>query len=119
MNTTDKMAEMLKQLRAEYLASIPAKIAEIRREIERGDVAGIRESFHKLKGTGKTYGLPEVSELAAVVERVCLQAPEHGTRAGELGLELLDAVYAAHRAGGGYPLERDPAFLAVQKLLPA
>ena len=64
--------ELLKSLQTDYVAALPNKIAIIKSQIKSGDIKALRESFHKFKGTGRTYGLPEVSELAELVERLCI-----------------------------------------------
>lgn len=111
------MEELLKALQADYLAGLPAKIATIRGFIDRGDLHEIRDSFHKLKGTGKTYGMPEVSELAALVERVCIDTPAQSVPAGELGLRLLTAVHSARVRKAEHPLADDPHFQSLRRLL--
>ncbi len=62
------------ELRTEYLASFPQKFSEIESHLKAREFVRLREDFHKLKGTGKTYGIPEISELCAVVEKICLNA---------------------------------------------
>ena len=56
----------LGQLIDSYLKSLPEKILVIASQVQAKETGNVRESFHKLKGTGKTYGFPEVSELAGV-----------------------------------------------------
>lgn len=73
MSQTDEgFQELLKQLRTDYLTALPAKFVVIGAQISAGDIVELRESFHKLKGTGKTYGVPEVSEVSAEAEEACL-----------------------------------------------
>ena len=73
--------DLLKNLQVDYVAAIPNKIAQIRAQVRNADVPALRESFHKFKGTGRTYGLPEVSELAEVVERICIDTPDRAVLA--------------------------------------
>ncbi len=68
--------ELLKSLHKEYLTSLPSKIDSIAQQAIKGSAAELRESFHKLKGTGRTYGMPEVSELATLVEDLCAEFPK-------------------------------------------
>ena len=68
--------DMMAELQTEYVASIPEKIATIKGHFEAGDIALVQDDFHKLKGTGKTYGLPEVTDLAKEMEQICKTTPD-------------------------------------------
>lgn len=68
--------QMMAELRTEYLASFPQKFIDIETHLAARDFSRLREDFHKLKGTGKTYGIPEISTLCAIVENLCLNAVE-------------------------------------------
>lgn len=63
------------QLRREYLAEAGTRIAELRADIDgfRGGAAGaltsLRTRFHRLVGSGGSYGFPEVSSAAREAER--------------------------------------------------
>lgn len=109
--------ELLKNLQAEYLSSLPAKIANIREQLSKGDPVAMRESFHKLKGTGRTYGLPEVSELAAAVEEICAKHVNHASTAVQHALGLLEEIHSVRVKRQEFPLENDSRFQAIRKLL--
>lgn len=66
-----KLSEILAELKVEYRSSFPRKIQKLRDTLATGDLDLLREEFHKLKGTGKTYGFPEVSVLCEVMEFAC------------------------------------------------
>jgi len=110
--------DLLKSLQQEYLSSIPEKIKIITAQIEALDVSNVRESFHKLKGTGKTYGIPEVSELGAVVESICLGHPVNSLPAGTLAVAILRDIHTARIEGASYDLNKDTRLAVLQKLLP-
>jgi HPt (histidine-containing phosphotransfer) domain-containing protein len=109
--------EMLKSLQREYLASLPGKIALIEGLIQAKDQNNVRESFHKLKGTGKTYGLPEVSEVGAIVEAICIERPVNSLAAGALALAVLRDIHDAHSGTKVYVFADDTRFAELQKLL--
>lgn len=111
--------DLLKSLQKDYLASLPEKVVKIRQQIDAASAADLRESFHKLKGTGRTYGLPEVSELAAAVESVCLARPNEAVVAATHAIALLESIHAAHSGSGAFSLQQDPRFAEIRKLLPA
>jgi HPt (histidine-containing phosphotransfer) domain-containing protein len=109
--------ELLKTLHQDYLSSLPKKIVSIREQIQAGNPSDLRESFHKLKGTGRTYGMPEVSELSAVVEEVCSDYPQNAVTAAGHALGILQDIHAARVSGKHHDVEADPRFALIRKLL--
>lgn len=85
--------EMMQQLKSDYLSSLPEKITEIQTRVQEGKVRELREDFHKLKGTGKTYGLPEISQLAEAVEKICCKQPDKAVEASQIAVQLLKGIY--------------------------
>lgn len=73
-------------LRASYLAGLEAKAENLARALERGDWPGVDRLAHDLRGSGGTYGFPEISQQA--------QAAEEATpvRKGLLAEALLQEV---------------------------
>ena len=70
----DLHAEAYRELQREYLAELPTAIADLRQNIEamrRGEdvVAELRTGFHRLAGSGGSYGFPEISEIARAAEQ--------------------------------------------------
>lgn len=63
------------QLRREYLAEAGSRIAELRADVDalRGGrpeaLAALRTRFHRLVGSGGSYGFPEISSAAREAER--------------------------------------------------
>ncbi len=110
-------ADLLKSLAQEYLAALPEKIAKIEEQIRAQSPEQLRESFHKLKGTGKTYGFPEVSELAQVVEDICKDQPVHALKAAEDAVQLLRDIHATRQSQQSFDCTSDARFVTMQKLL--
>jgi HPt (histidine-containing phosphotransfer) domain-containing protein len=109
--------EMIKSLQREYLSGLPEKIALIENLISRQENAAIRDSFHKLKGTGRTYGLPEVSTLGELVEEVCIRRPVNTVNAANLGVAILREIHASRGRQVAFDLQHDPRLQSLQKLL--
>jgi HPt (histidine-containing phosphotransfer) domain-containing protein len=63
------------QLQREYLAELPGMLLLIRNEIDRfrqGDIgaaASLRTRFHRLAGSGGSYGFPAISAAARETEQ--------------------------------------------------
>ncbi len=77
----------LDQLKQAYLAALPGKIEEIETAAAavRGDpfppealegLQSLYQQAHKLSGSGGTFGLSEISDLAGEVETACLAMQE-------------------------------------------
>ncbi|MBX3022146.1 MAG: Hpt domain-containing protein [Bdellovibrionales bacterium] len=111
--------DLLKSLQKDYLASLPDKVVTIRTQIESASTSELRESFHKLKGTGRTYGLPEVSELAELVEGICISRPTDAVVASTHAVAILHDIHGAYSAGNAFNLHQDARYAQIRKLLPA
>jgi chemotaxis protein histidine kinase CheA len=109
--------KMMEELRAEYLAAMPQKFIDIGEHISKKDIAVLREDFHKLKGTGKTYGMGEISELGEVVEKICLTKNEQALHAAEVGLKLLMAIHKMRLTKKPFAIQDNAEFLEIKKLV--
>jgi hypothetical protein len=70
--SADLLDEAYRDLQREYLSELPKALADLRRNIEafrRGeDVSSeLKTGFHRLAGSGGSYGFPEISEIARYV----------------------------------------------------
>ena len=83
---SDPVAEALRELRREYHAEAPARVAELERGLaalaagEEGAETGLTVLFHRLAGSGGAYGFPQVSATARQLERL-LRSEPHWTPA--------------------------------------
>ena len=78
------LAEQLRALRLEYLAASAARIEELRQlrsDLARdqgASLSALRQAFHRLAGSGGSYGFPRVSassrEGEALLQRVAAAA---------------------------------------------
>ena len=108
------MDDLLKSLKADYVAELPAKIAAIQALLRESRVEDVRDAFHKLKGTGRTYGLPEISELAAVIEDTCRDNPAAGLAYAEVAVLILPDIVHARRSDRAYDLAADARFATLK-----
>jgi len=119
--TDEMMEEYFVQLRREYLVEAPARLGELRKDLaairagEPEAVDSLKSRFHKLAGSGGSYGFPAISEASREAEE---WLGEHH-RPDEAGIAFLagavgrvaDAFDAAARELG-FPVDpqRAPAF---------
>lgn len=82
-----ELEQALAQLRREYVAESPARLQELRKDIaafRAGEADASRSlsvRFHRLAGSGGSYGLPEISEVGREMERWLKTGPAPGPEA--------------------------------------
>jgi len=102
----EKLSEILAELKAEYIQKFPAKVTKIEVLFQKEDWDDLREEFHKLKGTGLTYGFPEVSILCEALEVRCTRRPVDSAVL-RLCFPLFQRMQAAWAEGRLYDLKPD------------
>lgn len=103
-------AKMMEKLKEEYVDTLPEKIHDIESHFKSERIDYLKEDFHKLKGTGKTYGLPEISTLAEVVERLCVLNPEVAFNVIPDALNLLREIHASRSTDNELNIDADSRF---------
>ena len=72
---TDEMDELLQGLRREYLTEAPARLGELRKDLaalragEPDATASLRGRFHRLAGSGGSYGFTAISSASREAEQ--------------------------------------------------
>jgi HPt (histidine-containing phosphotransfer) domain-containing protein len=107
--------KMMIELRVDYVASFPNKIKEIQSHHQTQDLERLRDDFHKLKGTGKTYGIPEISDFGLVFEKLCLKK-HPSAEFVPFACELLQLIYQHRVELRPYDVEQNTEFLKWKKL---
>lgn len=70
-NTPSKkqdLSTVLSDLKKDYLAKLPLKILRLKELTQAENWEDLYTEYHKLKGTGKTYGFPEISAVCEKLE---------------------------------------------------
>lgn len=73
-------------LRAAFVASLGARLAQMRAALDRKDPAAARQAAHMLKGAAASFGFPQTGAAAAQFERSCHAADLAGSRAAMAAL---------------------------------
>lgn len=114
--TRQEMDDIFAELRTEYLETFTEKQNLIKTSWEKRDRTTIENEFHKMKGTGKTYGLPEITDLGRMLELVSKDNhPKLGTCVFA-ALELLPQIVAARQQNKTYPLDTDPFYKKIKEI---
>lgn len=107
---------LLEELRLEYLASIPEKIQNIEKLSSENSWDLLETEFHKLKGTGKTYGLNEVTLLGAIAEELCAAPEQVRKEMVPLASKTLQFIFDNLSKDLAVDLRQLPEFLELEKL---
>lgn len=102
---SDALNDALAELRREYLFDAPGRLAELRKDVaafragEPDAMASLTGRFHRLAGSGGSYGFPEISEIARGAERwLKTDQPPPGEVSGQRLEELVDRLAEAFDA---------------------
>lgn len=108
--------KMMEELKKEYVAGLPGKINDIESNFANDDVQLVREDFHKLKGTGSTYGLPEVSLVSEAVEKICVTNPSELSSVIPAALGLLRDIHFERQASRSLEVDKDARYHLIRKI---
>lgn len=93
-----------RELQREYLEELPIALAELRGNVDafrRGEsvAPALQTGFHRLAGSGGSYGFPEISEIARTAEQFVMTGPT-SEEAGRLEqtVRRLEEVLSVARA---------------------
>jgi HPt (histidine-containing phosphotransfer) domain-containing protein len=116
-----KLSQLLSELKQEYIASLPEKIERLRKHTQAQDWTKLSEEYHKLKGNGKTYGLPEISILCEQMEMIALKkdsqdSPTFTPTLFEHALTLLERMHKSYLSGDSFDLDKDPIAKSILSL---
>jgi HPt (histidine-containing phosphotransfer) domain-containing protein len=113
MTSDDRLEALMRELRAQYLADADERVAELRSGLARVDAREpesldrLRRLFHKLAGSGGSYGLDDVTAHSREGERATKRLLDAGAPPDDAALAELtphvqrvaDAFAAAKKAG--------------------
>lgn len=105
--------ELMKGLQKDYLAGLPEKIINLETLTEQGNWRALQGEYHKMKGTGKTYGIPELSIIAELTEAKLNE--ENVSQVGSLALALIEKTKKMRSGGKALDLESSPEYQALTK----
>ncbi|MGH7580443.1 MAG: diguanylate cyclase [Gemmatimonadales bacterium] len=101
---TEAHEEAYRELQLEYLDELPKMFADLRTDIQAFRQGGkvlpaLRTGFHRLAGSGGSYGFPDISEISRAAERFVMSDPPPA-QAGKLddAVRRLEAVLTVARA---------------------
>ena len=115
------LQKLLADLQKDYLASFQLKMTTIDSLWKIAQVdqkfADLETEYHKLKGTGRTYGLPEVTQLGEALERLCEIDRDSLQVAVPLSLRLLALIQETRDKGQPLLIEAQQDFRVIRDLV--
>src|ERR1700744_3615957 len=111
------LEQILADLKKEYLDSLPSRLKGIRKHLHDGAIDVLEDEFHKLKGTGRTYGIPEITDVGEITEHICGDARQHVPTAVPIALDLLTDIHEARLRKETFDVQADPRFSELRKLI--
>ena len=109
--------ELMKQLKKEYIETLPEKRKKILELFESQKWTELETEFHKMKGSGKTYGLAEMSLFGEVLESICINAPNKIARAMPLALNLINETYRLQNIEQSFDIESSREYIELNQML--
>ena len=103
------LGDLIAEMRKEYLDGFDEKYALLNKLYNDKDQKGLENEFHKLKGTGTTYGAPEISQLCGHLEKLCAAGFPNPTQHA-LALELLEKIRGKYLRNESFDLESASQF---------
>ncbi len=102
--------DLLKQMKLEYIETIPEKCKRILAFLKDDNRTELETEFHKMKGTGKTYGLGEMSKLGEVLEKICMNEKLDLQDSVPTAVMLLENIYQSRKLGNEFIIEDSDEF---------
>jgi HPt (histidine-containing phosphotransfer) domain-containing protein len=112
-----KLENILEELKRDYVASLPSRVETMSGLLKAGNAALLKDDFHKLKGSGKTYGVPEVSSVAELGESICRDKQSEMGFAIPVLLQLLTEIHQKQSRQESFDVGRDPRFSQLKQLV--
>lgn len=113
---SSELDSLIQELRGDYLKSFPEKIARLNQLYTDNNRAGLENEFHKIKGTGKTYGVPEMSVVAGHMETICRHNVDILNRCFPKAIEVIKEIEQAYKVGLDLALDNIPSYCELLKL---
>jgi len=108
--------ELFSELKAEYLETFPEKLEVIQKLWQAKNRRALEDEFHKMKGTGTTYGVEAVSKVAALMENLCYQGHQNLGFGVMLAIELFQRIREHASRDAAFDVERDKLYQALLKM---
>lgn len=108
--------EVMAELRQEYLESFDEKFKLWSQLFQDSNFESLELEFHKMKGTGATYGAPEVSHLCEHLERICRDQKQVDQATLSKAIALLEKIRDKYLNAYEFDLNAEKDFETIKSL---
>lgn len=116
MSERKQLSEVLDDLKREYILTFPKKLEKIEKLTAVENWKELADEYHKLKGTGKTYGFPQISTLCEKMEQMANQLTTQQRPLFDSGLSILKKLLIAYQENRSYSIHEDPLFSMLNEI---
>jgi HPt (histidine-containing phosphotransfer) domain-containing protein len=113
-----KLSSVLGELKNDYLKKLPQKIDNLKVLAKDQNWEALEDEYHKLKGTGKTYGFPEISVLCEKLELLSQLEAHRSCELFESAHELLERMHQGYLKQEPLKLDQDSVARSLLALKP-
>ena len=111
----NELNDLFIELKQEYLESFDEKIESIMTFWFRRDLKNLKNEFHKIRGTGTTYGVHEATKIAEILEDLCdNNSPKLGLSI-MIFVEMLKHIRFQHEHKNTLDLDSQKTFNALER----
>lgn len=102
------LTQVMAELKAEYLEKFPQKIELLKiLTIDNPDWQRLEDEYHKIKGTGLTYGFPEISVVCEKLETMAQHKETRDLETFKKAIPLLEKMHQSYLENQGFDLQKD------------
>jgi HPt (histidine-containing phosphotransfer) domain-containing protein len=106
----NELNSLFAELKAEYIDTFEEKIFVIEKFWQEYNTQQLENEYHKIKGTGSTYGVKEATDVAEVMEDLCHQSSEQLGVCILISLGLFRKIRDQYKNAAPFDLSKDPGF---------
>jgi HPt (histidine-containing phosphotransfer) domain-containing protein len=110
------MEEVLQKLKETYINEFPEKISMIKKLLASKNSDELSNFFHQLKGSGRTYGLPEVSIYSKILEFNCRSNIDKVYNLASKIEDDFTKIYEYRLKNLQYPIEDSEVFITLNDI---
>lgn len=100
---------MMAELQQEYLAELPNIISNLKTAHQQTNGEEVHRIFHQLKGSGKTYGFDEITELCKIMEERSMG--NIIPKKTETAIQLLEHILNKRSNKESVHLNKEPSYI--------
>ncbi len=106
----DKTQKALDLLKDKYLNSLSEKIEIIKSHIALKNLSGLQQEFHKLKGSGKTYGFNNITLISTRIDLLLKNKSPEALDYASKSCTLFEKIINSHFNNESYDVHTDPLY---------